>query len=90
VPERPSVMISSTIVDLPEHREEVKDACLRQGTFPLMMEEESASYDPIQFSMNLVNRADIYVGVYAHRNSYVPPRHDISLTEIEYMRATCR
>jgi hypothetical protein len=84
-------MISSTIVDLPEHREEVKEACLRQGMFPLMMEEQPASYDdPIQFSINLVNRADIYVGVYAHRYGYVPPGRDISLTEMEYDRAVER
>ena len=32
------VMISSTARDLPEHRDLVKDACLRQGMFPVMMD----------------------------------------------------
>jgi uncharacterized protein DUF4062 len=32
------VMISSTALDLSEHRNQVRDACLRQGMFPLMME----------------------------------------------------
>ena len=31
------VMLSSTALDLPEHRKQVKDACLRQGMFPVMM-----------------------------------------------------
>jgi hypothetical protein len=33
-----TVMVSSTARDLPEHRREVKDACLRQGMFPIMAE----------------------------------------------------
>ena len=83
--ERVTVMVSSTIVDLPEHHKEVMDACLRQGMFPLMMEHQPASYaDPISFSIGLVDQADIYVGVYAYRYGFVPPGHDISLTEIEY------
>jgi len=32
-----SVMISSAPLDLPEHRDPVKDACLRQGMFPARM-----------------------------------------------------
>ncbi len=36
------VMISSTAHDLPEHRDLVKDACLRQGMFPVMMEHMAA------------------------------------------------
>ncbi len=32
------VMVSSTARDLPDHRQGVLDACLRQGMFPLMME----------------------------------------------------
>ena len=34
----PVVMISSTARDLPAHRKEVMDACLRMGMFPKMME----------------------------------------------------
>jgi hypothetical protein len=36
-------MISSTARDLPDHRKEVMDACLRQGMFPVMMEYLPAS-----------------------------------------------
>lgn len=35
---RKTAMISSTSLDLPEHRKEVMDACLRQDIFPKAME----------------------------------------------------
>ena len=37
------VIISSTARDLPEHRKDVMDACLRQGMFPTMMGHLPAS-----------------------------------------------
>jgi tetratricopeptide (TPR) repeat protein len=87
-------MISSTITDLPDHREQVKDACLRQGMLPLMMEHRPpVDKDAIEFSLGLVDDADIYVGVYGSRYGYVPkdgnPKQ-ISVTEMEYDRAVER
>lgn len=41
--EKKIVMISSTVVDLLEHREQVMDACIRMGMFPVMMEQLTAS-----------------------------------------------
>lgn len=84
-------MISSTIIDLPKHREQVKEACLRQSTFPLMMEHRPASDDDgISFSLSLVDAADIYIGVYGSRYGWIPndsnPKQ-VSLTEMEYDRA---
>lgn len=80
--------------DLPEHREEVRDACLRQGMFPTMMENLPASdAEAIAASLKLVNEADIYVGVFAHRYGYVPKENNprqISVTEMEYERAVER
>lgn len=35
---RLTVMISSTARDLPEHRKQLIEACLRQALFPQMME----------------------------------------------------
>ena len=59
------VMISSTAMDLPEHRDLVKDACLRQGMFPVMMEHlPASSADAIQASMKMVNEVDAYLGVF--------------------------
>ena len=86
-----TVMISSTARDLPDHRQQVQDACLRQSTFPVMMEQLPASdADAIKASLEMVDDADIYVGVFAHRYGYVPEGHDISITEMEYDRAVSR
>ncbi|HLO15820.1 MAG TPA: DUF4062 domain-containing protein [Anaerolineales bacterium] len=92
--ERKTVMVSSTARDLPEHRKEVMDACLRQGMFPDMMEHLPASdADAIRVSLDMVDRADIYLGIFAHRYGYVPKEGNpkqISITEMEYNRAVER
>jgi tetratricopeptide (TPR) repeat protein len=92
--QRKCIMISSTARDLPDHRKEVMDACLRQGMFPYMMEHLPASDDEaISASLKMVDEADIYVGVFAYRYGYIPkennPKH-ISVTEMEYNRAVER
>jgi hypothetical protein len=85
------VMISSTARDLPEHRKEVMDACLRQGMLPKMMEHLPANdAEAIGASLKMVDEADIYVAVFAHRYGYVPTGYDISVTEMEYNRAVER
>lgn len=92
--DRPVVMVSSTARDLPEHREHVLDACLRMGMYPSMMEHLPAiDADAIAASLRMVDEAEIYLGVFAHRYGYVPaesnPRQ-ISITEMEYNRAVER
>jgi tetratricopeptide (TPR) repeat protein len=85
------VMISSTALDLPEHRDLVKDACLRQGMFPVMMEHlPAADATAIAESLRMVNEADIYLGIFAYRYGYIPKGHNISVTEMEYNRAVER
>src|ERR1700687_2984202 len=85
---RKTVMISSTARDLPEHRKEVMDACLRQGMYPIMMEHLPASdADAIAVSMKMVDDAEIYLGLFAFRYGYVPKGYDVSVTEMEYNRA---
>lgn len=89
--DRSNVVISSTVRDLPNHRREVMDACIRQGMFPSMMEHLPASdADAIRISLELVDNADIYVGIFAHRYGYIPSQHEISITEMEYDRAVAR
>jgi hypothetical protein len=39
---RPRVFISNTVIDLPEHRAALVDACLRVGVEPLVMENLTA------------------------------------------------
>lgn len=93
----PVAMISSTALDLPAHRKEVMDACQRQSMFPKMQEQLPASgasresgAEAIKVSLAMVDEAEIYIGVFAHRYGYVPAGHDISITEMEYDRAVER
>jgi tetratricopeptide (TPR) repeat protein len=88
---RPVVVVSSTTLDLPEHRKEVEDACLRQGLLPRMTEHLPASdAEAISVSSAVVDEADIYLGVFAHRYGYVPEGHHLSISEMEYNRAVER
>lgn len=88
------VMISSTARDLPEHRKELVEACLRQDAFPLRMEDLPANSDEAAAaSIKMVEGADIYIGVFANRYGYVPKANnptEISVTEMEYNRAVER
>ena len=84
-------MISSTSLDLPEHRKQVMDACLREGLFPKATEHLPArDADAIRVSMEMVDAADIYIGIFAWRYGHIPDGHDISITEMEFNRAVER
>ena len=87
--ERRSVMISSTARDLPDHREQVRIACERAGFAPHDMMEHLAALDTdaIEASLNMVENADVYVGIFAYRYGSVPNDHKISITEMEYDHA---
>jgi len=84
-------MISSTVRDLPEHRERVRDACLRQEFVPSMMENwPSMDADGVTASLEKVEKADVYIGVFGFLYSFVPSGSKISITEMEYNRAVER
>ena len=89
---RPIAMISSTARDLPEHRERVRKACERIGFEPREMMEHLTALDKdaVETSLEMVDRADVYIGVFAHRYGYVPDGADKSITEMEYDRAVER
>jgi hypothetical protein len=87
----PKAMLSSTSLDLPKYRAAARDACLAAGTFPLMMEHLPASdADAVRVSLRMVDEADIYVGILAHRYGYVPEGAKRSITQMEYERAAER
>ena len=86
-----TVMVSSTARDLPKHREQVEHACLARHALPLMMEHLPAtSADAKRVSAEMVDRCDVYVGVFGHRYGFVPSDGEISVTELEYLRAVER
>ncbi|MEX0313856.1 MAG: DUF4062 domain-containing protein [Allomuricauda sp.] len=87
-------MISSTLEDLPNHRDSAKDIILAFDCLPVMMELDSAKSDSdaITDSFELVEKASIYIGVFGKRYGYVPKDenrnpNNLSITELEYRRA---
>ncbi|MBI5958048.1 MAG: DUF4062 domain-containing protein [Chloroflexi bacterium] len=90
------VMVSSTSLDLPKHRKAAIDAIWRRDMFPLAMEAGVASpTDAIQFSLEMVDEAEVYIGIigcrYGHRPSdAVRNPDDLSITELELRRAEAR
>jgi hypothetical protein len=91
MPEILRAMISSTAKDLAEYRKAVMDACLSVGVFPSMMEHLPASdADAVQGSLRMVDGADLYIGVFAHRYGYIPQASSVSVTELEYNHAVER
>jgi len=84
------VMISSTAHDLPEHRQCMIEACLRLDCMPKMMEQLNAlDDDAVAVSLQMVDKADIYVGIFGHRYGFVP-KGGKSITHLEYERAAIR
>ena len=76
--DRKVVMISSTALDLPRHREQVRDACERAGFEPRMMERLPAlDTDAIDISLRMVDEATVYLGIFALRYGHVPKGHEI-------------
>lgn len=85
------VMISSTTLDLPEHRRLARDACERLSMLPLVMEQMPASTaDAFAISSRFVDEADLYLGIFAFRYGFVPEGQEKSIAEAEYERAVAR
>ncbi|MCI0467987.1 MAG: tetratricopeptide repeat protein, partial [Beijerinckiaceae bacterium] len=88
------IMLSSTYVELKEHRHAVRDAILSQRMFPIAMEDDAAlpDQDLIDASLAKVDESDGYVGLISYRYGQTPvcrqrnPRR-FSLTELEFRRA---
>jgi len=89
-----TAMISSTALDLPSHRAAVKEACIDAGVFPVGMEHLPArDVSGIRVSLEMVDKADIYLGIYAWRYGWEPDFDNpqkISITEMEFDRAVER
>ncbi|MCB9450334.1 MAG: SUMF1/EgtB/PvdO family nonheme iron enzyme [Anaerolineaceae bacterium] len=84
--QRIDVFISSTSIDLPEHRAAVQNAILSLGLYPSGMENWPVSGEnPVGLCQRQVNDAEIYLGIYAHRYGWQPDGFDgQSITELEY------
>jgi len=82
------VFISSTKVDLPRHRDAVKEALIKNGYFPVEMDDFGArDVDPVTGCLRLVAESQLFLGIYAWRYGYVPPGLDRSITAEELEQA---
>jgi hypothetical protein len=83
---RRAVFISSTSVDLAEHRRVVIDTLLRLGLHPLAMEHMGSQPegDATSVSYDYLAQADLYLGIVAWRYGCVPGRETRSVTHLEY------
>lgn len=81
-------MISSTLLDLPEHRDAVRDSCSRLDVVPVMMDFQAADAGSFaRRSIALVDSADIFIIVLGHRYGTTEPSSNKSYTHIELDRA---
>ncbi|MDN5942897.1 MAG: SUMF1/EgtB/PvdO family nonheme iron enzyme [Nitrospira sp.] len=87
------IYLSSTYEDLKDYRRVVFDA-LRQSGYQVFAMEDYVAADqrPVDKCLKDVEKADIYVGLFAFRYGYIPPAshnnpNGLSITELEFQRA---
>ena len=88
VAENLKVLISSTVEDLRQEREELKSHLLNLGVDVKMQEHLlQAVPDPERTSLHLVQDSNFYLGIVANRYGSVVPRKGMSYTHLEYDHA---
>src|SRR5574341_786270 len=79
------VFLSSTYLDLIEHRKEAAEALARLGHHVIGMETFNArTEDPTKASLHEVEECELFVGIYAHRYGTLIGSAKISVTEQEF------
>lgn len=83
-----SVYVSSTYKDLKEHREAVGRALRKMNYIVHCMEDYVATDERTddRCTQDVAN-CDFYVGILALRYGWTPPGSEISITELEYLKA---
>jgi len=82
------VYVSSTFEDLQEHRRAVGLAIRRAGWEDVAMEYYVAEDRPaVDRCLEDVAGCDLYIGIFAWRYGWQPPKDKVSITELEYRRA---
>ena len=88
-----TIYLSSTYEDLKEYRRVVFDALRKSGYQAIAMEDYVATDQrPVDQCLKDVEKADIYIGLFAFRYGYVPPVQHTnpkgwSITEMEFRQA---
>ncbi len=82
------IYVSSTFVDLTEHRRAVSLAIRRLGHIDVAMEYYVAeNLRPVDRSVRDASTCDLYLGIFARRYGYCPPGERCSITELEFRAA---
>jgi serine/threonine protein kinase len=90
---RIDVMVSSTTMDLGEHRRSLDQVITSLRMVPRMMDNDVATgQDGLTYSLALVNEAEIYILLLGFRYGHVPDDRSrnpdkLSMTHLEYRRA---
>lgn len=85
------VFLSSTYVDLIEHRKAAVNSLRAMGEEVEHMEIFGArDEEPTKASLDELERCDVLVGIYAYRYGTVPKGSKLSVTEQEYLHATSK
>ncbi len=80
--------LSSTYIDLIEHRKFAVEALERLGQEVGRMEVFGARpEEPTKACLSEIQSCDFFIGIYAHRYGHVPSGSQISITEVEYNHA---
>jgi hypothetical protein len=84
----PRVMLSSTVSDLVEIRDRAHRVCTELGLKIESMEDNIAMAESARdFSIGLVERADVYIGIVAQNAGSKPVGDELNYTHLEYERA---
>ena len=86
------IYVSSTFKDLRRCRRKVEEAIQLLGHRDVAMEYYGAeSRRPLEKCLGDVARCGVYVGIFARRYGWIPPRETSSITELEFRQAIrCR
>lgn len=85
-----TVFVSSTYLDLVDHRKAVKEQIARRKMIFSGMEHFGAnpdSHPPASVIIDEVKKADVYIGIFGVRYGYIDQATGLSMTELEYREA---
>lgn len=84
------IFVSSTFLDLKEHRASVRDIIRQIGAVDIAMEHLGARDErPKDECLRLIRgESKAFIGIYAHRYGYIPKGDTCSITEAEYDAAS--
>jgi predicted ATPase len=82
--QRLRVFISSTMVELAQERQAVRDAVARLRLIPVLFELGARAHPPRDLYRSYLAQSDVFIGIYGERYGWVAPGMDVSGLEDEY------